>query len=328
MSEGFKAIVTAVGALGGFGLVFGAGLAYASKKFAVETDPRVEAVMGVLPGANCGACGYPGCSGYADAVVNGAATNRCPVGGAELVTKLSAIMGVTASAAGERSVATVHCVGGKAECGTRFVYEGIKTCQAAQAIGGGDKSCTYGCLGYGDCAGVCPFGAITMGENNLPVIDEEKCTGCEKCVVTCPRSVIAMRPVSSRVQVRCKSQEKGAAVRKTCKTGCIACSLCVKACPFDAIKVENNLASIDYTKCRNCGLCVTKCPTKVIKGQLDNRPKAVIQDGCIGCTICKKVCPVEAISGELKSPHQVDPEKCVSCGVCATKCPKKVIKMQ
>jgi RnfABCDGE-type electron transport complex B subunit len=320
-------ILGAVGALGGFGLIFGSGLAFAAKKFEVETDPRLPTIMEVLPGANCGACGYPGCSGYADALIKGAATNRCPVGGAELTDKLAGILGVAAEAS-EKQVATVLCKGGKAECGPRFQYAGIQTCQAAQMVGGGDKSCTYGCLGYGDCFRKCPFGAISMDENGLPVIDEEKCTGCEQCVAVCPRKVIRMRPAKSLVTVRCLSQAKGVEVRKTCKTGCIACSLCVKACPFDAITVQNNVAIIDHSLCRNCGLCIAKCPTKVIVGQLDGRPQASIGEGCIGCTICKKVCPVGAITGELKQAHQVQTEQCVSCGLCAEKCPKKVITMK
>lgn len=320
-------VISAIGVLGGFGLVFGAGLALAAKKFAVEKDPRLDAIMEVLPGANCGGCGYAGCAAYGDAVLKGDPLNRCPVGGASLVEKLSQIMG-TAGEVAEKQVATVYCKGGKAECGPRFRYEGIGTCQAAQLVGGGDKMCTYGCMGYGDCFRACPFGAITMDENGLPLIDEEKCTGCEKCVAACPRSIISMRPAKSSVVIRCRSQQKGVEVRKTCKTGCIACGLCVKACPFDAITIENNLAVIDHHKCRNCGLCVAKCPTKVIVGQLEGKPKAVIGDGCIGCTICKKACPVGAISGELKQPHSVQAEACVSCGVCAEKCPKKVIELK
>ncbi|NLY53344.1 MAG: RnfABCDGE type electron transport complex subunit B [Firmicutes bacterium] len=324
----FTTIASAVAVLGGFGLIFGAGLAFAAKKFVVEVDPKAEEILTALPGANCGACGFPGCSGYADAILQGAAIDRCPVGGASLVEKLAEIMGVEASASGARPVATVYCRGGEAECGKRWRYEGVETCEAAQTIGGGDKQCTYGCLGYGDCFRACPFDAINMNDNGLPVIDEEKCTGCEKCVVACPRGVIGMRPNTALVQVRCLSEDRGAAVRKICTTGCIGCGLCAKACPFDAITVENNLASIDYSKCRNCGLCVAKCPTKAIVGQLEGRPKACIGEDCIGCTICKKACPVDAISGELKSPHRVDPAKCVSCGLCVEKCPKNTITMQ
>ncbi len=321
-------IAKAVGVLGGFGLLFGAVLAYASKKFAVEVDPRAEELLAILPGANCGGCGYPGCSGYADAILQGAPTNSCPVGGATVAEKIAAVMGVAVDTSAIRQVATVYCRGGKEECGKRFQYTGVQTCRAAQAVGGGDKLCTFGCLGYGDCLRACPFDAISMGDNGLPVIDEAKCTGCEQCVLACPRKITALRPVDALVQVRCLSEAKGKDVRAICSTGCIGCGLCMKACPFDAITLENNLARIDYSKCRKCGLCVTKCPTKAIVGQLEARPKAIIGDDCVGCSICKKACPVGAIEGELKAKHRVDHDKCVGCGLCAEKCPKHTINMQ
>lgn len=258
-------IITAIGILGGFGLFFGAALAYAAQKFATESDPRVEELLAILPGANCGACGCPGCSGYAEAIVAGSLpTNLCPVGGPVLAEQIAAFMGVAPEVDTVRDVATVYCRGGKEECGKRFEYTGIATCEAVQALGGGDKLCNYGCLGYGDCMRACPFGAITMDDNNLPVIDEDKCTACKLCVAACPRHIIAMRPITGRVQVRCMSEEKGKQVRAICSTGCIGCGICVRVCPQEAITMENNLASIDYSKCNNCGLCATKCPTKAI----------------------------------------------------------------
>jgi len=324
-----RAVITALGSLGAIGLLFGAGLAVASRVFAVATDPKVDEILGVLPGANCGACGFPGCAGYADAVASGSATiDRCPPGGATLVENLGKIMGVDAPASAERLVAIPYCDGGCAEAPSRFDYQGIQDCNAAAAMSGGDKACQYGCLGYGTCVKLCPFDAITMNENRIPVIDFDKCTACGKCVTGCPKNIFSLAPVSKKVHILCRSHDKGADVRKKCKVGCIACGICVKTCPFDAISMEDKLAVIDYEKCRNCGLCIEKCPTKTIHGDLEGRLKAYIDEGCIGCTICKKVCPVGAITGELKKPHVVDEEKCVSCTICAEKCPKKVINMR
>lgn len=321
-------IVTPVVALGGLGAVLGAGLAYASQKFAVEKDPKVEQIIAVLPGANCGGCGFPGCAGLAENIVKGRApVNACPVGGAAVAAKVAEIMGVESNAEGERKVAVVHCNGG--DCVPKFRYEGIQTCRAAALVSGGAKSCAYGCLGLGDCAVVCPFGAITMSEKNIPIIDYDKCTGCGLCVKQCPKKVIELVRNTRRVHVHCRSVDKGAVTRKICSVGCIGCGLCEKACPFDAIHVQNNLAIIDYDKCRNCGLCEKKCPTKAIQiRDPEVKLRAEIGEGCIGCTICAKNCPTQAISGELKQPHVVDKEKCVGCNVCVEKCPKKVISLK
>ena len=329
MGVDVRSVLIALGSLGGFGLVFGAGLAVASKVLAVEKDPKVDEVMAVLPGANCGGCGYPGCSAYAEAVaLNGAAINLCPPGGAQLKEDLARIMGVDAGASEERLVATPYCNGGCEDTAERFEYKGIQDCHAAHAMLGGQKSCQYSCLGFGTCVQLCPFDAITMNEDHIPVVDVEKCTACGKCITGCPRNIFSLRPESKLVHILCRSHDKGAEVRKKCKVGCIACSICVKTCPFDAISMDNNLAVIDYDKCRNCGLCVEKCPTKTIHGDLNDRPKAYVDEGCIGCTICKKVCPVGAVSGELKQVHSIDKDKCISCSLCAEKCPRKVINMR
>lgn len=252
--------------LGGMGLVFGAGLAYASKKFAVEVDPRIARIREVVPGANCGACGYPGCDAFAAAVVEGRIqANGCPVGGAKCAGKIAEIMGSSAEDV-ESKVAKVICNGSKDKCSDKYVYHGIEDCKAATNIAGGDKSCKYGCLGLGTCVRACAFDAITI-ENGIAVINPEKCTGCTMCVKECPKSVITMAPISKTVHIMCNSNDKGKEVKANCSVGCIGCQICVKACPFNAIDFENNLAKINYEKCTNCGVCVAKCPTKAIEGQ-------------------------------------------------------------
>ncbi|MGI6706378.1 MAG: RnfABCDGE type electron transport complex subunit B [Clostridia bacterium] len=257
-------IIWPVVSLGGMGLIFGAGLAYASKKFAVETDPKVEMIREVLPGANCGGCGFPGCDGYAASVAAGsAAVNACPVGGNQLAQQIADIMGIDAETA-ERKIARVLCQGDNEHCSEKYEYQGIQDCVAASMLDGGSKSCQYGCLGLGACVNACPFDAIRITEGKIAVVDASKCTGCQKCVSACPKNLIEMVPESKEVKVMCKSKDKARAVREKCSIGCIGCRLCVRACQFDAIIFEDNLARIDYDKCTNCGMCAEKCPTKAI----------------------------------------------------------------
>lgn len=260
----------AIISLGGLGFVLGAGLSIASKKFAVEIDPREEAVLKALPGANCGACGFPGCGGFAAAVARGdAPVIGCTAGGVNTAKALGVIMGVEADVV--KKVARVYCKGGDKETTKKFMYAGIQNCTAATLIAGGNKTCPYGCVGLGTCAVVCPFDAIRM-ENGLPVVDEEKCTGCGKCEKACPKYTIRVIPADSKVVVTCNSTDKGAVVKKYCSTGCIGCGICVKVCPKQAITMENSLAYIHFEKCDNCGLCATKCPTKNIINYLETGP--------------------------------------------------------
>lgn len=250
--------------LGGLGLAFGAILAFAYTKFAVEKDPRVDEVREALPGANCGACGYPGCDGLAAAIVAGKApVNACTVGGANSAEKIGAIMGVE-TPVGEKKVARVLCQGDLDAAAQKYRYVGIDSCAAANALGGGSKACPYGCLGLGDCVKACPFGAIEV-INGVAVVDEEKCTGCTLCVVACPKGIIQMVPKSKRAVILCASLDKGKLVRSYCKVGCIACNICVRKCPENTIVLENNLAHIVYDKCTNCMECVSNCPTGAIK---------------------------------------------------------------
>jgi Na+-translocating ferredoxin:NAD+ oxidoreductase RNF subunit RnfB len=325
----FKIIVNSVVSLGGLGLIFGAGLAFASKKFAVEIDPRVDLVNDALPAANCGGCGYPGCMAFANAVVNGEApVNGCPVGGKECADAVAEIMGVDASA-GVPQVAKVLCTGELGVCKEEFKYHGVDSCLAANMISGGSKACQFGCIGFGSCADICPFDAIEIKDNHLAHIDPDKCVACGKCLDICPKHIIKMVPKEQFVVVVCNNLEKGGFVKKNCNEACIACGICQRVCPFDAIHVEDNLARIDYSKCTNCMICAEKCPTKAIEAQFEKRKTAfIIADDCIGCTICKKVCPVDAIEGEVKKVHEVDPEKCVGCSKCAEKCPRDAIEMR
>lgn len=312
--------------MGGLGVVFGIGLAFAAQKFAVKVDPKVEQIREVLAGANCGACGFAGCQAYAEAVVAkpDVSPNLCTPGKAGVALAVARITGKVAEAI-EPKFARIMCQGSWSRSVKRFKYEGVEDCRAAILAGGGDKACIYGCLGYSTCAVVCPFEAITMNEDYWPVVDITKCTACRKCEQACPTKVIEVLPAGKPVLVSCHSKDKGVDTRRNCKIGCIACGTCVKVCPFDAPSVQNNLSRIDLDKCRVCGLCVRKCPTKAIYDFIPQRPKAFVLDHCNGCRICARVCPVEAASGERKQKHVIDQTKCIGCGMCTAKCPIQAI---
>lgn len=261
-------LLPAVGLLATLGIVFGISLAMAARKLAVESDPRIDEIEALLPGANCGACGYPGCRGLAEAMVAGSAqVNACPV--TKDYSPIAEVMGVKVETPKDRQVAKVRCAGGNKETKERFKYIGVADCVSANNLAGGSKVCEYGCLGMGSCATVCPFAAIAINENGLPVVDEQKCAGCGLCVKACPRMLITLVSPGAAVTVLCRSKEKGAGVRKACQVGCIGCGLCVKNCPEQAIIIEENVAVIDPKKCSGCGICLTKCPTKAIVGKVE-----------------------------------------------------------
>jgi Na+-translocating ferredoxin:NAD+ oxidoreductase RNF subunit RnfB len=218
----------------------------------------------MLPGANCGGCGYPGCDGYADGVVNGGAkTSLCAAGGAEMAKNIAAVMGVES----EDVVpvrAFLKCKGSPDMSARNAIYDGIKDCRSAAVLPGGTpNACPFGCIGLGTCAKVCVFGAMSI-VNGLASVDPSRCIGCGTCVATCPKSILTLIPRSSDVQVACNSNWRGPEVKKVCKAGCIGCGICARACPAAAITVDGNLARVDASKCTNCGTCVTKCPTKSI----------------------------------------------------------------
>ena len=270
--------VNAILSMGALGLLFGALLGVADKVFSVEKDPRIDQIIDVLPGANCGACGYPGCSGLAEAIASGAApVDGCPVGKKRVADLIADIMGVSCESDCEPKYARVLCLGSKDKAIEVFKYEGIRDCRAAELSGGGAKGCTYGCLGLGTCVEACPFGAMYMGDDGLPKVDDELCTGCGKCVAACPRGIIELRTKNESVNVMCKSHARGPEVKQVCSIGCIGCGICVRNCPEKCITMEDNLARIDNSRCTRCGVCVEKCPVKCI---ID---LAKVPGGCQGC---------------------------------------------
>ncbi|HHY44345.1 MAG TPA: RnfABCDGE type electron transport complex subunit B [Firmicutes bacterium] len=258
-------MVSAIVSLGLSGLVIGLLLAVAAQKFKVETDPKVTEIISVLPGANCGGCGFPGCAALAEAISEGKApVNACVVGGKNVADLVAKIMGVAAGDV-EPSVAVVYCQGNCDNAVIAAEYQGVEDCHALHALGG-TKKCSYSCLGLGSCVKACVFDAIHMGEDGIPVVDREKCTGCGACAKACPRGIIELVPASKKVHILCRSYDKGPVTRKNCKVGCIACQACVRSCPQKTIFMDRGtLAKIDYTNCDNCGICVTKCPVKTIK---------------------------------------------------------------
>jgi Na+-translocating ferredoxin:NAD+ oxidoreductase RNF subunit RnfB len=257
-------ILIAVVSVTAIGVLCAVMLAVASKVMAVKVDDRRVSLRECLPGANCGACGFAGCEGYAAALVDGgAATNLCIPGGDPVSRSIGEILGVGFVDVVEQ-VAVVHCCGSSENTSEKMGYQGVETCAAVKQFYGGKGSCAYGCLGYGDCAGVCPNGAICV-ENGLARIDTRRCTGCGLCARACPNHIIYTEPDVITTVITCCNLEKGAAVRQKCRNGCIGCKKCERECPEKAITVEDNLARIDYDKCSGCGHCAEICTTKCIR---------------------------------------------------------------
>lgn len=247
------------------GVAAGVLLTYASKVFAVKADERLEALGEALPQINCGACGYSGCGDYAVAILDGAPTNLCKPGGDKAAVKISEIMGVDFEDVIEE-VAFVRCAGTCDATSRKYVFDGTQTCVASNRFYNGSKVCTNSCLGFGDCVRVCPNDAIYI-KDGIAVVDSNLCVACGLCVKECPNHLIVMKPATQKIYVVCSSTAIGKVTKAVCTVGCIGCKICEKKCPSGAITVNNNLATIDYTKCTQCGICVTACPTHALQDQ-------------------------------------------------------------
>ena len=248
--------------VGIIGLIAGVGLSLASKFMAVPVDEKQEKIREALPGANCGACGFSGCDGYAAAVAAGEASpDKCAPGGAAAAAALAEILGV--EVVNEPKIAFIACKGTRENTKLKYAYSGMQSCAAAAALQSGPLECSFGCLGFGDCAAVCPFGAITL-ENGRPAVCGDICVGCGKCVSVCPKALISVLPKSAEVRVACSNKEKGAPVVKNCSVSCIACKMCERTCESGAVKVIDNLAVIDRSLCTGCGKCKAACKRGVI----------------------------------------------------------------
>ena len=244
-------------------------LYFVAQKFKVFEDPKIGEVEAVLPGANCGGCGFPGCHGLAEALskADDISGMGCPVGGAEVMSKVAAILGKEVAASAPK-VAVVRCNGTCANRPRLLNYDGARSCAIQSAHFAGETGCSFGCLGCGDCVSACTFGALGMDpETGLPVVDGDKCVACGACVKACPKGIIELRnkgPKDRRIWVSCVNKDKGAVARKACSAACIGCGKCAKECAFGAITVENNVAYIDFPKCKMCRKCVAACPTHAL----------------------------------------------------------------
>ena len=257
-------ILTALSVVTPIGLLMGILLALFISLFGLEEDENKKKIRAKLPGINCGACGFNGCNDYAEALSKGEAKpNLCIPGAEDVATQLGEILGIEVEPPKD-VVAFVHCNGTCDACGEKVVYDGIATCKARAAFYNGPKTCSYSCLGCGDCAEVCIANAICV-KDGIARVDTSRCVGCGLCAKTCPKGIISMLPQESAVAVFCNNKDKGADARRACKNACIACKKCEKTCPNQAISVVNNCAVVDYAKCNGCGACADACPTGCLK---------------------------------------------------------------
>ncbi len=263
-------ILIAIAALGGLTLILALMLIIANRKLYVYEDPRIDVVEEMLPHANCGACGYPGCRPFAEALVGEEVLpGKCTVSSEDGRKAIAEYLGV-ALGAEEKIVARLACAGGTNVAINRAQYQGLESCKAAALVSGGGKGCFWGCLGHGDCEVVCDFDAIIMNEHSLPVVDVDKCTACGDCVEVCPKDLFSLQPISNQLWVACKNLEKGDEILEECQVGCTACGKCAMDAPGDLITIQNNLPVVDYSKNHNTQKPIQRCPTGAIVWLAEN----------------------------------------------------------
>ena len=304
-------IIWTVVILTALGLILSLALYFIARRFRVEEDPRIDEIEKTLPGANCGGCGFAGCRAFADAAVKAGNldANYCPVGGAEVMNKVAAILGCEVKASAPM-VAVVRCNG---SCDARpriNEYAGAQSCKVKSALYGGDTGWLFGCLGCGDCVSACQFGALSMNPvTGLPQVDESKCTACGKCVAACPKRIIELRkqgPRGMRVYVSCINKDKGPFARKACANACIGCGICEKTCTHGAVTIADNVAYIDPEKCKLCRECEAMCPTGAIHGV--NFPKELDREGIKKRIADRKAKAAEAAKAAAQAPKAAEPE--------------------